>query len=806
MTMLHHHMKMSLRNLMKQKGYALINIAGLAVGIAVCLLILLYVQHELSYDDCHEKADRVYRFGNEVRNASGTRQWGWTYVLMADFLEDEFPEVERATRILTEMGETQITYHQKGFVEDRVMYSDPQFFDHFTVPLISGDPVTALKDPHTVIISQSAARRYFGDDDPMGKVVQIRNWWSENEDHVITGVAQDMPYNAHFHFDFLISYNSSRVSESENWGYTQVFNYVLLKEGTDPHAFEAKLPDFIKRHAMAGMDADQLATYNEYLAQGYGPRLFLQPLRDIHLRSHLEQEIELNGNIMYVRLFSVIALFVLLIACINFMNLSTARSTNRVKEVGIRKTLGSERRQLVAQFLVESIFLCFVSMGLALILLSITLPAFRTFAGIGDHIALWNQTWFLPGILLFTVGVGILSGSYPSLFLSSFDPIRVMKNLKPSGSQGRRVRNGLVIFQFMASIALIASTWIIKDQIHYMTNTDLGYDKEQVIVLSNGRALQNHYDAFRNELLLNPSVVNVAVSGQYPAQASHVANFRMKDETPRAWVSIFNASIGEHFVETLGMEIIRGRNLSYSIAGDSTAVLLNETAVRALGIDEPIGAILDSFRPLQVVGVIQDFHFRSMHYPAGPLVLFRSRNNRFGFISIRIQSTDMHQTLSRIASLWSQLTDGQPFHYSFLDDYIGKLYMAEQKTSDITSIFSGLAILIACLGLFGLAAYTTEQKTKEIGIRKALGATSPRILLLLSSNFMKLIAGAFILSVPISYFLMNHWLQNFAFRIAVPILSFLYAGLLTLIIALLTVSYQVLKASRKNPVDALRYE
>ena len=804
--MFRNYLKLAMRNMKKQKGYAIINVAGLAVGIAVCILIFLYVQYELSYDAFHEKADRVYRFGNEARGPNGTRMWGWTSVTMADILEAEFPEVERATRILTEMGETQISYQQRGFIEDRVMYSDPRFFDLFTVPLVTGDPVTALKDPYTVVISQSAAKRFFGDTDPVGKAVQIRNWWSDNDDHIVTGVARDMPHNAHFHFDFLISYSSSRVSESENWGYWQVFNYVLFREGADPDAFEAKLPDLIERQVRAGMDEDQLAAYDEYLAEGYGSRLFLQPLRDIHLNSHLEHEIELNGNITYVRLFSVIAVFVLFIACINFMNLATARSANRAREVGIRKTLGSARKQLVQQFLMESILLSFVSLLLALVIVTCTLTPFCTFTGLGNHVGLWNQSWLLPGLLFFTLSIGVLSGSYPSFFLSSFHPIHVLKNLRSSGLQARHVRNGLVIFQFTASIALIASTWIIKNQIHYMVNADLGYDKEHVIVLSNGRALQDHYDAFRNELLRDPAVINLAASGQYPAQANHVANFRVKSEMPRGWTSIFNTSVGYEFIETLGMELVQGRHFSRLMAGDTSAVILNESAVRALGIEEPLGTVLDSFRQLSVIGVVKDFHFRSLHYPVAPFVFFLSRHHRYGYIAIRIQSKNMPKTISRIESLWSTFTAGQPFNYTFLDGYIGRLYLSEIKTSQITTVFSGLAILIGCLGLFGLAAYTAEQKTKEIGIRKVLGATSPRILLLLSSGFVKLITVAFIMAVPLSYALMFHWLRNFSYRIAIPSLPFIYAGSLTLVITLFTVGFQVFKASLQNPVESLRYE
>jgi len=580
----------------------------------------------------------------------------------------------------------------------------------------------------------------------------------------------------------------------------------MLGLGSDPDALEAKFPDMVRKYEAPGVEERRQISYDEYLAQGYGIRLFLQPLKDIHLRSRLEQEIEPNGNIAYVYMFSLIAVFVLLIACINFMNLSTARSVNRAKEVGVRKTLGSLRNQLVWQFLFESILLSLIALVMALSIVGLVLPIFRTFTGTDLRMGLWEDGFILPGLILFAVFVGLLSGIYPSFFLSSFKPISVLKGLKRSDSRGKWIRNGLVVFQFGTSIALIAGTLIIKEQIDYMVNMDLGYDREHVIVLSNGSALGDKTETFKQELKKDPRIISVGGSGQYPARANHVVGIYSREHGPERRILIFNTGIDYDYIETLKLEMAMGRSYSREMAMDTATAIINESAVRALGLTDPLGVVLESWRTLTIIGILKDFHFRTLHYDVAPLILILNRSGRVRFLSIRIRSSDISGTLSHIRQVWEQFAGGQPFNYSFMEEDIERLYAAEIKTGQISSVFSFLAIFIGCLGLFGLAAYTAEDRTKEIGIRKVLGASIGNVLVLLSREFAKLIMYAFCAAVPITYLVMNQWLDNFKFKIGITAMTFLIAGGMTLLIALLTVSYQVIRAASRNPVETLKYE
>ena len=804
--MLKNYIIVAFRNIKKSRSFAFINVSGFAVGLASCILILLYIRYELSYDKFYHNVDNIYRIAMEELDPDRPRYWGWTSVMLSETLHAEYPEVLKATRILTEMGETQITYQNNSNIEKRVLYADSAFFDIFSIPLIVGDPKTVLQHPNSVVISKSTVNRIFGNEDPIGKAIQVRNWWADNTDHLITGISEDIPGNSHFRYDFLISYNSTRVSQSRNFGYTQIFNYLMLGLGSDPDALEAKFPDMVRKYEAPGVEERRQISYDEYLAQGYGIRLFLQPLKDIHLRSRLEQEIEPNGNIAYVYMFSLIAVFVLLIACINFMNLSTARSVNRAKEVGVRKTLGSLRNQLVWQFLFESILLSLIALVMALSIVGLVLPIFRTFTGTDLRMGLWEDGFILPGLILFAVFVGLLSGIYPSFFLSSFKPISVLKGLKRSDSRGKWIRNGLVVFQFGTSIALIAGTLIIKEQIDYMVNMDLGYDREHVIVLSNGSALGDKTETFKQELKKDPRIISVGGSGQYPARANHVVGIYSREHGPERRILIFNTGIDYDYIETLKLEMAMGRSYSREMAMDTATAIINESAVRALGLTDPLGVVLESWRTLTIIGILKDFHFRTLHYDVAPLILILNRSGRVRFLSIRIRSSDISGTLSHIRQVWEQFAGGQPFNYSFMEEDIERLYAAEIKTGQISSVFSFLAIFIGCLGLFGLAAYTAEDRTKEIGIRKVLGASIGNVLVLLSREFAKLIMYAFCAAVPITYLVMNQWLDNFKFKIGITAMTFLIAGGMTLLIALLTVSYQVIRAASRNPVETLKYE
>jgi len=804
--MFKNYLKIAFRNIKKNKSFTFINVSGLAAGIVVCILILFFVQYELSYEDFQEKADNIYRIGMEDIYPDNVRYWGWTSVMLAEVLTKEYPEVVNTTRILTEMGETQITYKETSNIEKKVMYADSNFFNIFTNPLIMGDPKTVLQRPYSVVITNETAKRYFGSQNPIGKTIKIRNWWANDTSHTVTGISESIPKNSHFHYDFLISYNSTRVSRSDNFDYTQIFNYILLQDGFDPKVFETKLPEMVRKYEAPVIEKRRNISYDQYLANGYGTRLFLQPLKDIHLKSNLEHEIEPNGNITFIYMFSIIATFIMIIASINFMNLSTARSINRAREVGVRKALGSIRKQLIGQFLFESIILSFLALIMAIGIFSLILPIFQNFTGADIQINYLENPLILPGLFIFAIFIGILSGSYPAFFLSSFKPIAVLKGVLRSTSKGNQIRNGLVVFQFTASIALIASTLIIKNQIDFMLNKDLGYNKDHVIVLSNGQAIGLDNDVFKNELKKNPNVISIAGSGQYPAQAIHVANFKIKDSGSDETTSLFNTSIDDDFIETLKMEIIQGRGYSREMTSDTGTVILSEAAVKAFGLKNPIGRILDSFRQRTIIGVFKDFHFRSLHNDIGPLVLFLNRGRPSRYFSIRVRPNDISGTLTHIKNVWDQFAEGKSFNYSFMDQDLEQLYHSEAKTSQISAIFSILAILIGCLGLFGLANYAAEQRTKEIGVRKVLGASIRNILVLLSKEYTKLVVVAFVIAVPISYYIMNNWLHSFAFRTNIAWQTFLLAGILTLFIALVTICYQVIKAANRNPVDSLRYE
>ena len=804
--MFKNYFKIAFRNIKKNKSFTFINISGLAAGIVSCILILFFVRYELSYEDFQEKSDNIYRIGMEDIYPDKVRYWGWTSVKLAEVLTKEYPEVVNTTRILTEMGETQITYKETSNIEKKVMYADSNFFNIFTNPLIIGDPKTVLQNPNSVVITSETAQRYFDNQDPIGKTIKIRNWWADDTPHIITGISECMPNNSHFHYDFLISYNSSRVSQSDNFDYTQIFNYILLQNGFDPKIFEAKLPEMVRKYEAPLIEKSRNISYDQYLACGYGTRLFLQPLKDIHLKSKLENEIEPNGNITFVYMFSIIAIFIMIIASINFMNLSTARSINRAREVGVRKALGSIRKQLIGQFLFESTILSLLALFMAIGIISLILPTFRNFTGADIQINYFENPILLPGLFIFAIFIGVLSGSYPAFFLSSFKPIVVLKGVLRPTSKGNQIRNGLVVFQFAASIALIASTLIIKNQIDFMLNRDLGYDKDHVIVLSNGQSIGLNSDVLKKEIKKNPNVISVAGSGGYPAQALHVANFKIKDSGSDETTSLFNTSIDDDFIETFKIEIVQGRSYSSKMSTDTGTIIISESAVEGFGLSNPIGKILDSFRDRTIIGVFKDFHFRSLHNDIGPLVLFLNRGRPSRYFSIRVRPNDISGTLTHIKKVWDQLAMGKPFNYSFMDQDIEQFYHAETKTSQISAIFSILAILIGCLGLFGLAAFTAEQRTKEIGVRKVLGASVPKILVLLSKEYTKLVLFAFVFAVPISFYIMNNWLQSFAFRMDIAWQTFLIAGTLTLFIALITICYQVIRAANRNPVESLRYE
>ncbi len=808
--MIRHFILAAFRNAMRQKTYTLINVLGLAGGITCCLLLLLFVQFEFSYDKFNEKADRIYRVALERFYPDRVRLWGTTMPILAETMPREFPEVSQSFRLLGSFGNNRkfrFAYNDKVLLETEIMAADSNFFNIFSIPLINGDPNTALVNPQSVILTEETARKYFGDEDPVGKTLIFEG----NLNLTVTGVCIDIPENSHFHFKFLFSLSTTGVTRAQTWiaGWS-VFNYVVLHETADPKALEEKMQMLIEKYFWPELEEDDVRSIEEFTAAGNGYRFFLQPLTDIHLKSHNDQEIEANGNITYVYMFAFVAFFILLIACINFMNLTTARSANRSKEIGVRKAFGSVRRQLVLQFLTESIFLSFVSLFLGLGLIYPLLPLFNTIAGHTYSFTFFADFFVIAGLITFALLVGIISGSYPAFLLSAFKPVNVLSGSLKQGVKGGALRNCLVIFQFTASVILIVGTLVVKEQIDYMLNKELGYDKEHVIVVENAMALgDQRLDAFKDELLTHTNVVSATGSFSYPGQAFDGLVHGAIGSSMEDRASIGNVFGDYEYIKTLGIEILEGRDFSRDLASDSSAVLLNETAVERLRLADPVGTQLigDNTVPsFNIIGVVKDFHFMPLHNEITPVMFRLNRFNRAGFLSVRVKPENYSETISFIENKWNEFTGGTPFYFNYLDENIALSYETEEKIGQIAGMFSLVAIFISCLGLFGLSAFTSEQRSKEIGIRKVLGATVPGVVTLLSKEYAKLLTVSFLVAFPSSYFLMDRWLDNFAYTSKLSVTVFLIAGILTLVIAMLTISFQTVRSAIANPVDSIRHE
>jgi len=804
-TMYRNYFMIALRNIKKNKIFSFINIFGFAVSIAAFIFILLYVQHELSYDDFNDNADRIYRVALERVYPDRTSYWGWMPPVLGNTLTSDFPEVEKATRICIEGVEQTINHNDRNNIETNGLYVDENFFDFFSIPIIHGDQATMLKNPNSIVLTDSYSKKYFGDENPLGKTLRINdNWWGELN-CIVTGVSEDVPINSHFHYNYLISLNSTRIVEWTEWrqGW-MVFTYVFLTEETNPEILENKISEL-----MVQRFSDEIEDFRGYLTSGNSYNYFLQPLTDIHLTSNLRQEFEKNGNITYVYMFMAIALIILIIACVNFMNLSTAYSLKRAREIGIRKVLGSDRKQLISQYLFESIFISFFAFFIALGVVYTLLPYFNVLVGKTIKLAIINDPLNLLGLIALIFFVGLIAGSYPAFFMSSFKPVIVLKSKLKFNSKGSWIRGGLVIFQFASSIALIVATLVIEQQIDFMVNKDLGFSKDHVITINQVRLIGENFETFKNELNMNPNIVSYSGSETFPSVPQHSSAYKLVSNPDKKSVSIFNTSGGFGFIETLGIGLVKGRYFNPTIATDSSAVVLNEAAVALLGLKNPIGEKISIAEDLvfTIIGVVQNYHFNSLHQTVSPLAIYRVINPVYmKHFLVKVRSTNLTQTISHIENSWQKFSNGQPLSFSFLDQNIEKFYKNEQKSGQISAIFSFLAILIGCLGLFGLSAFAAEQRTKELGIRKILGASIPNLLILLSKDFTKLIVIAFIVTVPLSYILMESWLENFAFRINLEITVFILSGMIALSIAMITVSFQLIKAAFLNPVDSIKYE
>ncbi len=803
--MIKNYLKVAARNILKHKGFSTINIVGLAIGIACSVLIFLFVAHELSYDKFHEKSDRIYRLA--VRASVGNTKIRQTYSSSMTFkrLLAEFPEIETGVKFLN-LGRTPVVLGEKTYYESNFFAVDSTFFDVFSVPLIHGDPQTVLTEPNMMVISRETALKYFGNTDAVGKILRADfSYGIGGIDFEITGISENLPSNSHFHYDLLVSSATfPNFINDPGWSSNNFISYFVLREGASPERLEEKIKEFTRKY-MGG------EKYDAWVAKGNYWEYYLQPITKIHLTSDLNGEFEANGNETYVYIFSAISIIILLIACINFMNLSSAKSSLRAKEVGMRKVVGSGRGKLVIQFLSESTLLSFISLAIGMGIVILLLPLYKNLIGRELEVHLFDNFIVIPSLLGLGLIVGLISGSYPAFFLSSFKPIAVLKGMTSRSTGGSWMRNILVIFQFSISIFLIIGTLAVNQQLKFFQTKKLGFDKEQVLVLRNPGALGNNTASFKEALRKYRSVMNVSGSNTLPGRSFSNIGFGAEgvDES-----FTLNLCICDYdFLDTLKLELAKGRFFSREFASDSHAAVLNEKAVELLGWDDPIGKRINNWAEnrgdFTVIGVIKDYHYESLHQEIRPQALFLSGGyyqRGEDYISVRLDTENIPGTIKNIENTWKNFAPNKPFEYSFLDEDYERLYLNEKQTRKIFSIFSFLAIFIACLGLFGLASFVADRKTKEIGIRKILGASVPRIVNILNKSFVKWVIVANLIAWPVAWFVMNRWLQNFAYRIDLSWWMFVLAAVLALIIAIITVSFQTVKAALRNPADSLRYE
>lgn len=799
--MLRNYFITALRILRKQKLYGFINIVGLAAGMACCLLLLLYVQYERSYDRYHDHANRVARLVKA--NSANTPE------LWAPALEEEISEIEHAVRFMGGFSRALITVGDQHFAAAGGQYADAAVFEVLSWPFVQGDPETALVAPYSVVLSVPMAEQYFGVADPVGQVVTIGGISNDGgqRDYTVTGVMAPIPLNSHARFDYLISMKTVEVLDAAgewgtplSWTNRMVKTYVLLADGSNLAHVEAQLPAFLQRH----IDDDRYEFTN----------VRLQLLTTIHLHSDLRSEFEPGGTITYVYLFSALALFILFIACVNFMNLATARAQQRAREVGVRKALGAHRMQLVRQFLGEAVVLSLMALLLALVLTLAMHPVFTTLIGKPLPLHLLGNGLLLAGLLGLVLVVGVLAGSYPAFVLARFKPARVLKGDVSQGAAGGRFRRGLVVFQFTVSIGLMASTVIVYTQLDYLQSKDLGFEEEQVIVLPIGHSegLSAQADVLKATLAQNPHIIKVSASHSIPSQWLNGFDYLREGAALEEAISLSDVSVDHDFMETFGMVMVAGRSFSSELASDSNAFVLNETAVRELGWalpDEAVGRELEWLFSMgyrgPIIGVVKDFHFGSLHEAIPPIVFHISR---FGsnFIAARIEPDDVGTTLAFLEQTWHRFEPTYPFEYFFVDEEFAGLYDAEARLARTFGYGALLALVIACLGLFGLAAFTVERSRKEIGVRKVLGASIASVVLRFLKEFLGLVLLAFGLAAPLAYLAMNRWLDTFAYRVTLGPGLFVAVGLAALLIAFLAVSIYALRAATTDPVNTLRHE
>ncbi len=802
--MIKNYFKTAYRSLLKNKGFTFLNVLGLSVGLATCLLIVFYVVDELSYDRFNTKADRIYRIGIDAKLNGNAGIYATSEKPWKEILESRFPQIEKMARMVNKDG-LFITpskfYFKKdnsNLQEKNVVFTESSVFDVFTLPMIYGKPEHSLDEPGQVVITESAAQKYFGKTNVVGKTLTL----DDTHPLKITGVIKDVPQQSHFHYDFFVSFATTAEYKTNGWGYAGLHQYILLKPGTNVANLEKQL---------TAIDIANSFNPSTWKTGDNHLKVILTPLLNIHLKDSAAQyPLEKEGNIQYVYIFSMVAIFILLIACVNFMNLSTARSSNRAKEVGVRKVLGSARKNLVAQFLTESVLVTLVSALIALFLAWALLPTFNQMADKQLTITPQTFAWLAPSLIVIIVVVGFLAGSYPAFYLSAFQPILVLKGKIKAGFKAGFLRSFLVVFQFAISIFLIIGTLVIYNQMSYIHNKDLGFDRSQVLVIKNTNVLGNQADVLKNELKQLSGVQNATMSSYQPTGDEDLKTGLFPHEKIDIKEDILTEfwSVDENFINTMSLKLTNGRNFSKDMSSDTAAMIVNEAFVRKLGQKDPLNKNIYRYsyglQQYHIVGVVKDFNFASLKDNIGPLAMIYQKDN--GAVSVKLHSANLTGLMSQIESKWKELSPNQPFTYSFMDQDFDATYRVEQRFGSMFISFSTLAIIIACLGLFGLAAYAAEQRNKEIGIRKVLGANVSSIVSMLSMDFMKLVGIAILIASPLAWYAMNKWLEGFAYRTTFQWYLLAIAGAAAVLIAFVTISFQSIKAALANPVKSLRSE
>lgn len=803
--MFRNYLKVAFRNILKHKFFSLINILGMTIGVTACLLIALYVTDELSYDRFHDRADRIYQVGLNAKVGGQDIVTSTTCPPMAEAFAREIPGVEQSTRIANMWGSGVVKYDHNNlmFTEELLFYADSNFFDFFSFKLIEGDAKKVLLEPNSVVLTRSMEIKYFGTESGIGKLLSIGG---HEKTYKVTGITEDCPTNSHFLYNMLVSASSAEHLKSTEWLNNYLHTYLLINENTPVSAVEAKFPELALKYVGPEVERFMGVTMEQMKQQGGAFGYYTTPLTDIHLKSKSQHDMQPGGNITYVYVFSAIGLFIIVIACINFMNLSTARSAGRAKEVGLRKTLGSQRSQMIGQFMSESLIYSLISVLLAVVFCYLLLPQFNLMAGKQLGMISLASPAFLVALFVLIVFVGLVAGSYPAFYMTSFNAVEVLKGKLRAGMKSKGIRSGLVVLQFMISIVLIISTSMVYLQIRFMQDRNMGIDKHNVMVIHSATRLGDNTDAFKNALETQTGIVAASYTNNSFPGVNNTTVFKAAGSDQDHIMGLYYADYDHQSV--MKFELKEGRYFSKDFPSDSSAILLNEAAVEEFGYTNPLQEEViynddGKKEKLRVIGVFKDFNFESLKSKVRPLSI--RLTDKSWQLMVRYEG-NAQEAVASVEKLWKQYAANEPFDYGFLDQNFDELFRSEQRIGQLAQVFSGLAIFIASLGLFALAAFTTEQRAKEIGIRKALGASPSGLVMLLSREFTWLVIIAFVPAAGLAYWFMNSWLNQFAYHVDINPLIFIGSGVAAISVAWITVSYQSIKAAAANPIDSLRQE